>query len=32
LILNERYFPQWGRKRRCEKIDIQDLFNLIACA
>jgi hypothetical protein len=32
LILNEQYFPQWGKKRKCEKIDIQDLFNLIACA
>lgn len=32
LILNEKYFPQWGKKRRCEKIDIQELFHLIACA
>lgn len=32
LILNKRYFSQWGKKRKCEKIDIQDLFGLIACA
>lgn len=32
LILNEKYFTQWGKKKRCEKIDIEDLFYLIACA
>lgn len=32
LILNEKYFSQRGKKRRCEKIDMQDLFQLIACA
>lgn len=32
LILNKRFFPQWGKKRGCEKIDIEDLFYLIACA
>ena len=32
LILNEKYFSQWGKKRRCEKIDVEDLFRLIACA
>lgn len=32
LILNKKYFSQWGKKRGCEKIDIQELFRLIACA
>lgn len=32
LILNEKYFSQWGKKRKCEKIEIQELFQLIACA
>jgi len=32
LILNKRYFSQWGKKQRCEKIDVEDLFRLIACA
>jgi hypothetical protein len=32
LILNKRYFSQRGKKQRCEKINIQDLFHLIACA
>lgn len=32
LILNKKYFSQCGKNRRCEKIDMQDLFHLIACA
>lgn len=32
LILNKRYFSQWGKKQKCEKINIEDLFRLIACA
>ena len=32
LILNKKYFSQWSKKRMCEKIDIQDLFHLIATA
>lgn len=32
LILNKRYFSQWVKKQRCEKILIEDLFHLIACA
>jgi hypothetical protein len=32
LILNKRYFSQWGKKRRNEKIAIENLFHLIACA
>lgn len=32
LILNEKYFSQWGKKRRCGKMEMQDLFHLLACA
>lgn len=32
LILNEKYFPQMGVKRDEEKIDIEHLFYLVACA
>ena len=32
LILNKKYFSQWGKKRGCEKIYIEELFRLIACA
>jgi hypothetical protein len=32
LILNEKYFSQWGKKRRCGKMEVTDLFHLIACA
>lgn len=32
LILNEKYFSQWDKKRMCGKIDMQHLFHLIACA
>jgi hypothetical protein len=31
-ILSKKYFSQSGKKQRCGKIDIQDLFHLIACA
>jgi hypothetical protein len=30
LILNRRYFPQYGKKRECEKINIEDLFHYVA--
>ncbi len=32
LILNKRYFSQWGKKQSQEKININDLFHLVACA
>ena len=32
LILNKKYLTQRGKKRNCDKIDIEDLFYLIACA
>jgi hypothetical protein len=32
LILNKKYFSQSGKNRSCEKISIQELFNLVACA
>lgn len=32
LILNKRYFSQCGKKQRREKIDIEELFRLVACA
>jgi len=32
LILNKKYLTQWGKKRKCDKIDIEDLFHLIASA
>lgn len=32
LILNKKYFSQLAKKQRCEKIDIESLFYLIACA
>lgn len=32
LILNKKYFPQSGFTPDCGKIDIEELFSLIACA
>jgi hypothetical protein len=32
LILNKKYFSQLGKKQRHEKINIEDLLHLIACA
>jgi hypothetical protein len=32
LILNKKYFPQWGKNRTMRKIDFETLFNLVACA
>lgn len=32
LILNKRYFPQSTKKRTQEKISIEELFHLVACA
>jgi hypothetical protein len=32
LILNEKYFSQCRKKQNCEKIDIEELFYLVACA
>lgn len=32
LILNKKYFSQWGKNKKQGKIDIENLFYLIACA
>lgn len=32
LILKKKNFSQWGNKRKQEKIDLENLFYLIACA
>ncbi|MFZ2540127.1 MAG: transposase [Oscillospiraceae bacterium] len=32
LILNKKYFPQLGNELDCGKIDIEELFHLVACA
>lgn len=32
LILNKKYFSQSMKRQDCEKIDIEELFHLVACA
>lgn len=32
LILNKKYFPQSGKKQRCEKTYFEEIFRAMACA
>lgn len=32
LILNDKYFPQSGKKRTCGKIDVGEILRVMACA
>jgi hypothetical protein len=32
LILNQKYFSQWGKRRMCEKIDFGEIVRAMACA
>jgi len=32
LILNKKYFPQSGKKKKCDKIYFEEIFRAMACA